>query len=59
MTVSGSWASYIGSGAIILTIVLGVITITLAILGTRMHRSVGVARPGKAVIFFLCGLWVL
>ncbi len=59
MTVSGSWAAYTGSGAVILTVVLGIITAALAILGTRMHRAVGAARPGKAVTFFLCALWVL
>ncbi len=59
MTVSGSWAAYTGSGAVILTIVLGIIAVALAILGTRMHRAIGPARPGKAVTFFLCVLWVL
>jgi hypothetical protein len=59
MTVSGSWAAYTGSGAVILTVVLGIIAIALAILGTRMHRAMGAARPGKAVTFFLCVLWVL
>ncbi len=59
MTVSGSWAAYTGIGAVILTIVLGIIAAALAILGTRMHRAIGAARPGKAVAFFLCVLWVL
>lgn len=59
MTVSGSWAAYTGSGAVILTLVLGIIAAALAILGTRMHRAVGAARPGKAVTFFLCVLWTL
>lgn len=59
MTVSGSWAAYTGSSAVILTVVLGIIAVALAILGTRMHRAMGVARPGKAVAFFLCVLWFL
>lgn len=59
MTVSGSWAAYTGSSAVILTIALGIIAIGLAILGTRLHRAIGAARPGKAVAFFLCVLWVL
>jgi hypothetical protein len=59
MTESGSWAAYTGSGAVILTVVLGIIAIALAILGTRMHRAMGAARPGKVVTFFLCVLWIL
>lgn len=59
MTVSGSWAAYTGTSEVILTVVLGIIAIALAILGTRMHRPLVAARPGRAVTFFLCALWVL
>jgi hypothetical protein len=59
MTVSGSWAAYTGSGVVILTVVLGIIAFTLAIVGARMHRAIGAARPGKAITFFLCVLWFL
>lgn len=59
MTVSGSWAAYTGSGAVILTVVLGIIAVALAIVGTRMHRPMVATRPGRAVTFFLCVLWVL
>jgi hypothetical protein len=59
MTQSGSWSPYIGSEAVILTVVLGIITVVFAILGARLHRAIGVTRPGKAVAFFLCVLWGL
>jgi hypothetical protein len=59
MTVSGSWAAYTGSEAVILTIVLSIIAVTLAVLGTRMHHAVGATRPGKVVALFLCVLWFL
>jgi hypothetical protein len=59
MTQSGSWSPYIGSGAVILTVVLGIIAVAFAILGARLHRAMGAARPGKAVTFFLCVLWLL
>ena len=53
MTETGSWGPYIGSQALILTVVLGIIAVALAILGARLHRALGAARPGKAVTFFL------
>jgi hypothetical protein len=59
MTVSGSWASFTGTSAVILIVVLGIITITLAILGAKMHHPLGAAKPGRTVAFFLCALWIL
>ena len=48
-----------GSGAVILTIVLVIIAGALVILGTRMHRALAAARPGKTVTFFLFVMWIL
>jgi hypothetical protein len=59
MTYTSSWSPYTGSGAVILTIVLVIIAGALVILGTRMHRALGAARPGKTVTFFLFGMWIL
>lgn len=59
MTVSGSWAAYTGSGAVILTVLLGIIAVALAVLGTRTRRPLAAARPGKAVSLVLLVLWLL
>lgn len=59
MTYNGSWSPYTGSGAVILTIVLVIIAGALVILGARMRRALGAARPGKTVTAFLFGMWIL
>ncbi len=59
MTYYGSWSPYLGSGAVILTIVLVIIAGAFVILGARMRRALRAARPGKAVTFFLFMMWIL
>ena len=59
MTYNSSWAPYVGNEAVILTIVLLIIAGALFILGTRLHRTLAAARPGKTVTFFLFVLWIL
>ena len=59
MTQSGRWSPYIGIEAVILTVVLGIIAVAFAIMGARLRRPIGAARPGKAVAFFLGALWIL
>jgi hypothetical protein len=56
---NGTWNPYAGSEAIILTSALLIIAAVLAYLGTRLHRSVGVKRPGTAISIFLVGFWGL
>ena len=55
----GTWSPYVGSDALLLAAVLFIIAGVLAYLGTRLHRSVGVNRPGKAVSIFLVVIWCL
>ncbi len=59
MTYNSSWAPYVGIEAVILTIILVMIAGALIILGIRMRRTLGAARPGKTVTFFLLVLWIL
>ena len=59
MTYNSSWAPYMGSEAVILTIVLVIIAGALAILGTRLRRTLAAARPGRTVTFFLFVMWIL
>jgi hypothetical protein len=59
MTYNSSWSPYTGSGAVILTIVLVIIAGALVILGTRLRHSLGAARPGRTVTFFLFVMWIL
>ncbi len=59
MTYNGSWAPYVGSEAVILTIVLVIIAGALVILGTRLRRTLAAARPGRTVTVFLFVLWIL
>lgn len=59
MTYTSSWSPYTGIEAVILTTVLVIIAGALVILGTRMDRALGAARPGKTVTFFLVSMWIL
>ncbi len=59
MTYNSSWAPYVGSEAVILTIVLVIIAGALVILGTRLRHTLAAARPGKTVTFFLFVMWIL
>ncbi|MCL4560751.1 MAG: hypothetical protein M1281_09070 [Chloroflexi bacterium] len=59
MTYNSSWSPYMGSGAVLLTIVLVIITGALVILGTRLRRPLGATRPGRTVTFFLFVMWIL
>jgi hypothetical protein len=59
MTQHDSWIPYAGIDALLLAAALLVVAGVLAYLGTRLHRSVGVERPGKAVSILLVVIWVL
>jgi hypothetical protein len=48
-----------GSGAVILTIVLVIIAGAFIILGIRLRRTLRAARPGRTVTFFLFVMWIL
>jgi hypothetical protein len=55
----GTWKPFTGSEAIILAIGLLIAAAVLVLLGTRLRRSIGVERPGKAITAFLVINWVL
>jgi hypothetical protein len=57
MTQYGTWSPYVGSDALLLAVALLIIAGVLTYLGTRLHRSVGVNRPGTAVSIFLVVIW--
>jgi hypothetical protein len=59
MTYNSSWSPYMGSGAVILTIVLVIIAGAFIILGIRLRRTLRAARPGRTVTFFLFVMWIL
>lgn len=59
MTYDSSWAPYVGSEAVILTIVLAIIAGTLVVLGARLHRRLVAARPGRLLTFFLFVMLIL
>jgi len=55
----GTWRPYAGSDALLLAVTLLIIGGVLAYLGTRLHRYVGVNRPGNAVSIMLVVIWGL
>ncbi len=55
----GTWASYSGSEAIILAVVLLAVAGVLAYLATRLRVPLEIERPGRATAGFLLVLWVL
>ena len=55
----GTWSPYSGLGALLLAVTLLVIAGVLIYLGTRLHRPVGVAQPGRTVGIFLIVIWFL
>jgi hypothetical protein len=59
MTQYGTWSAYAGRDALLLAAVLLIIGAVLAYLGTRLHRRLGVTRPGWAVGIMLVVIWVL
>ncbi len=59
MTQYGTWSPYVGSDALLLAFLLVIIAGILAYLGTRLHRSVGVTKPGTTVSILLVVLWIL
>jgi len=56
---NGLWAPYLGNDALLLAIPLLIIGVVLGYLGTRLHHSIGVDRPGKAVSILLVMIWIL
>lgn len=56
---NGTWESYSGSAALILAGVLLAIFIMLVYLGTRLHRRLSVAQPGKFVRTAIVLVWLL
>jgi hypothetical protein len=55
----GTWASYGGSGRILLAVVLLAAAGILAYAGTRFHRPVPLTRPGRAATVSRLLAWVL
>ena len=55
----GTWSPYADNGALLLAVTLLIIAGVLVYLGTRLHRPVGVARPGRTVGIFLMVMWFL
>ena len=55
----GTWSSYTGNDALLLAVTLLIIAGALVYLGTRLHRPVGIARPGTMVGIFLMVMWFL
>jgi hypothetical protein len=55
----GSWNPYAGTGAVLLAVALLVLAGVLTYLGSKLPRSVGVERPGRAVAILLLIIWVL
>lgn len=56
---AGTWAPYIGTDAIELTVVLLVVALFFAYLGTRLRSPIGTTRPGRAAIVLMLTIWVL
>ena len=59
MTQQGNWASYSGSEAVILAIVLFIIGGAISNLGSRLHHPLEAKRPGNAAAFFMIAIWAL
>ena len=59
MTQQGNWASYAGSDAVILAIVLLIIVGVIAFWATRLHHPLEAKRPGRAATFFMVVIWAL
>lgn len=59
MTRYGTWALYGGTGRIMLAIVLLTAAGSLAYVGTRLHRPVRLARPGRVATVCMLVAWVL
>lgn len=55
----GTWSPYAGNDALWLAVTLLMIAGVLVYLGSRLHRPVGVARPGRTVGIFLLVMWFL
>jgi hypothetical protein len=59
MTRYGTWALCEGTGRIMLALVLLAVAGGLASVGTRLHRPVRLARPGRAATISMLLAWVL
>jgi hypothetical protein len=59
MTLNSSWATYTGSGAAILTVILLIIAAAFVVLGSRLRGTLSATRPGRTVTAFLLVMWVL
>lgn len=59
MTRTANWTAYVGSGSIILAVVLLVITGLLIYLAVQLPRPIAVKRPGVAVGALIVVIWLL
>jgi hypothetical protein len=59
MTQYGTWVSYVGIDAVLLSVTLLAVGVVFVYLGMRLKRSIRVKRPGKAVSVFMILMWVL
>jgi hypothetical protein len=55
----GGWSPYVGSGSIILAVVLCIITGVLIYLAFRIHHPIAVKRPGTFLGVTLVVIWLL
>jgi hypothetical protein len=56
---SGTWAPYSGTDAILLTVILLIVAAAFALLGTRLRMPLAPARPGKVTIIFIVLIWIV
>lgn len=54
-----TWLPYTGSGATTLAVVLFIVALLVAFLGTLIRRPVAVTRPGRTVAGFMIVVWLL
>lgn len=54
-----NWSPYVGSGSIVLAVVLFLIAAVLVYLAFRFHRSIQVKRPGIAMSISIIVIWIL
>ena len=54
-----AWAPYAGTDAVALTVVLLILGIFIAFLGTRLKNPLGTSRPSKTTIVLVILIWVL
>ena len=54
-----AWAPYAGTDAVALTIVLLIVGLFIAFLGTKLKNPLGTSRPSKTTIVLVILIWVL